>query len=136
MNIYANTYTRFLCSLLAEFKPRAQSYLGSLWIDWMDLEGALDNETRYAVAQRALHRIRAFGRVASAINAHQAHACSRVLEQRLAWAQAAAGQESFDALRQATNQLAEALSSIDLETLTPEPAGQPTERALVPSCAD
>jgi hypothetical protein len=134
-----NAYARFLSSLLAEFRPRAQAHLGSLWIDWMDLEGATDDETRFAATQRALRRIRAFGRAANAINAHHARACSRVLEQRLrtlACARAAADQESFDALRQATNKLTEALSSIDLETLTSEPAGQPTERALVQSCAD
>jgi cytosine/adenosine deaminase-related metal-dependent hydrolase len=134
-----NAYTRFLSSLLAEFRPMAQSHLGSLWIDWMDLEGATDDEARFATTQRALRRIRAFGRAANAINAHHARACSQVLKQRLiaiARARAAADPESFDALRQATNKLAEALSSIDLETLTFGHAGQPTERVLVPSCAD
>ncbi len=126
-----NTYILF--SLLTEFKGNALWHIQSLWLGWMDLEEATDDQTRFAAIQRALCRIRVLRRAAGALNAHHAQACGQALESRLAsltHAPVAARPEAFEALYQATNELAEALSTIDREPSISEDAGQPTEAAF------
>ena len=133
------TYDRFLFSLLTEFKHRAQSHIQTLWIDWMDLEEAIDEQARFAATERALRRIRTLRRAADASNAHKAGTCGHVLECRLitlTHAPAPTRQESFEALYQATNKLAEEVSAIKAEAPAFERMTKPRRVALVECCAD
>ncbi|MGO9245203.1 MAG: hypothetical protein ACLPT4_00330 [Verrucomicrobiia bacterium] len=135
-----NAYDRFLTTLLAEFKRKAQPQVRSLWADLMELAEAADEPAFAAAREQALHRNHILGRAAEAAHAHAVQSLSNTLEltlRVLTQTHIAARPGLIDALYQTMNRLTEALCLIDTEAPLHEEDAESGDRAeLVASCAE
>jgi hypothetical protein len=133
------TYEQLRFSLLTEFKLKAEPHLRSLWADLMEMEAASDESALYVARGQALRRLLALSSAAGAANANEVRMLSRALGFLVATAtqvRDTTNYERFDALYKKARKLTEALYAIKTPPPLSERERQPTEAALVPSCAD
>ena len=133
------TYDQLRFSLLTEFKLKAEPHLQSLWSDLTELEAAPDEFALCLARGQAMRRLLSLSAAAGAANAKEVRRLSRALGFLVATTtqvRDATNYERFDALYRKARKLTEALNAIQGPPPLSESERQPTEAALVLSCAD
>jgi transcriptional regulator NrdR family protein len=119
---------------MTEFRFKAESHLGSLWANLMEMEAAVDESTLSEAREQALCRLLALSLAAGAANAREVQTLGHTLMLlviKTTRVRDATNYARFDALYKKTRELTEALHAIKAPPPLSECERQPAETALV-----